>query len=387
MQSKCIYCNHDEFEPIFHRKNVPVRSNSPLKESEFSQNILGTLDIVYCNQCGLVFNREFNSNYLSIIYDENYSSGLPLSQNVLDKYHYIVDWIDENVPLKNKISIEVGASDFTFSKLLLKKHVKKVIAIDPSPVQTPPEKVELKKCYFPDDSLIKDVENADIIFMRHILEHVPLPIDTIQFLKSIKENAFLYVEVPRLENILNENKYYDFIYEHVSYFSSAFLHRLFQENGFNIINETMINDSQHVGMLVSRTLNQQPSSYDHTLNFNPALFHQRIDEDLSGLASIINDPGKTAIYGAGNHAIYTAAYLNLNPNTIVCLFDINPKKQGYYSPGTLIPITTPTVDKINKLDTIIIMAALHQNEIYTQIRNDYSFKGDIYGLYPKFSKL
>ena len=100
MTSQCIYCNHDEFESIFHQENIPVRANSPLKKSEFSQNILGTLDIVYCTQCGLVFNREFNTDYLPIIYDDNYSSGLPLSQGVLDKFQHIVNWIDEHASQK-----------------------------------------------------------------------------------------------------------------------------------------------------------------------------------------------------------------------------------------------------------------------------------------------
>ena len=81
---------------------------------------------------------------------------------------------------------------------MLQKQVKTIIAVDPSPVQTPPENVTLKTCYFPNDSLIKDVEDADIIIMRHILEHVTSPIDTIQFLRSMEENSFLYIEVPRL---------------------------------------------------------------------------------------------------------------------------------------------------------------------------------------------
>jgi predicted rRNA methylase YqxC with S4 and FtsJ domains len=66
------------------------------------------------------------------IYTENYSSGIPNSPKVLEHLKTIIDGAILKENIENQCVIEIGASDFTFSELLLERGASKVIAFEPS---------------------------------------------------------------------------------------------------------------------------------------------------------------------------------------------------------------------------------------------------------------
>nr|MDT0665530.1 class I SAM-dependent methyltransferase [Micromonospora sp. DSM 115978] len=78
---------------------------------------------------------------------------------------------------------------------------------------------------------------ADLVVCRHVLEHV---VDPLGFLKNVRaalgeRSAALYLEVPSGAWTVSEPGAWDWIYQHVSYFSPAGLQRLVTAAGFDVV--------------------------------------------------------------------------------------------------------------------------------------------------------
>ena len=72
--------------------------------------------------------------------------------------------------------------------------------------------------------------DADLVVLRHVLEHVPKPYDFLAMLKTIFGQAKIYIEVPSYDWIVANKTFFDITYEHVNYFSQRALKQLFESS-------------------------------------------------------------------------------------------------------------------------------------------------------------
>lgn len=78
----------------------------------------------------------------------------------------------------------------------------------------------------------------DLVYARHVLEHSPFPLLTLcEFNRVLKDNAFLYVEVPWAESFHTVNP------NHYSTLGKKSWRHLFDKSGLSIIKDVNINFS------------------------------------------------------------------------------------------------------------------------------------------------
>lgn len=392
MSSQCLICNSSNLKPIFKATNVPLAPNAPLEPSDFESEIFIELDIVQCQHCALIYNQAFLPSMIEKIYTENYSSGIPNSPAVLERYQYILDNAIGVNSINNTCAVEIGASDFTFSELLLDRGASQVIAFEPSDLfSTTNPRIHHINSFFSINKLPIHAEDVGLIVMRHVLEHVPQPLATLEELaRTARQGLKLYIEVPNAEDIIQQNRFYDFFYEHVTYFTPELLTKVLQNFGFTVHQATPLVQGQHFGILCEKTeptraeiLPIQPSESLQSVDS----FREYTDEFLKQLQKVINSYERVAIYGAGNHGLGVAALLDLDDRRVKCFLDLNKMKAGKYSPKTHIPILSPEMDSLQELEAIVIIAPLHQNEIAADLRGKFGFAKELWGTYPDIFRL
>lgn len=392
MIDKCLICESTELKKVFHATKVPLAPNAPIDKAGFDSEIFVKLDIVQCQHCSLIYNQAFEPLMIEKIYTKNYSSGIPNSPKVLDKYKKIIDGtiLSENVD--SKCVVEIGASDFTFSELLVERGASKVIAFEPSDLfQSKNPLIHHINGFFSPERIPVDSEEIDLVVMRHVLEHLPNPLDTVEQLASIaKPGLKLYIEVPNSEDIIKNYRFYDFFYEHVTYFNPDLLVKIMKNFGFTTHSVTQLVNGQHFGILCEKleTNNKNLLPIQATGNLQTVdNFDHYTQAFLQKIKKVIDSYDQVAIYGAGNHGLGVTSLLELNSGKVKCFLDLNKMKSGKFSPKTHIPIMPPKKEDLEKLEAIVIIAPLHQDEIISDLRNKLGFTKDLWVTYPDIGKI
>ena len=392
MLDNCLICNSTKLQLVFQSKDVPLVPNAPLDISNFDTEIFVDLNIVQCQHCSLIYNKAFDAALIDKIYTSNYSSGMPSSQSMMERCKIILDDLILKKNIENQCVIEIGASDFTFSELLLDRGASQVIAFEPSELfSTTNPRIHHIHTFFSLDKLPVPPEDVGLIVMRHVLEHVPQPLETLEELARIAQPGLkLYIEVPNAEDIIEQNRFYDFFYEHVTYFNPDLLTKVLQNLGFTIRQVAPLVQGQHFGLLCEKTEPTpkelpaiQPSASLQAVDS----FREYTDKFLKQLQEVMNSYDRVAIYGAGNHGLGVAALLELDAQRVKCFLDLNKMKAGKYSPKTHIPILPPDAESLQDLEAIVIIAPLHQDEIASDLRRKFGLTREIWGTYPDIFRM
>ena len=187
------------------------------------------------------------------------------------------------------------------------------------------------------------------------LEHQPNPN---LYLHNLYE--FFYMPAKITVPNCNEMRMYDYCIDHLMYFTDETLDFALQLNGFRVGMIMEVLD----GTTLEATVERRPFM-DAGDNFDW--------ESLYDLKMGITAPLKYGIYGAGHQTFTFLTLLNKSfINLLQCVIDDNPDKQGKYTPATNIPIVGP--EKLDELDTIIVMAGGYSDEIVKKLD---TFKGSV----------
>mgnify|MGYP000479810824 FL=1 len=253
MSKNCLVCQSEHLREVFKVNALPL-VQTPINDLNVSE-IFGDLDIVQCQHCSLIYNRAFNSAMLNKIYTENYSSGIPNTPKMLEKFQKIIDETILKKNIKNQCAMEIGASDFAFSELLLERGASKVIAFEPSNLFQPEDpRIHHVNGLFSPGKIPGNPEEIGLIVMRHVLEHIPEPINVIKQIASIAQRGLkLYIEVPNAKDIIENKRFYEFFYEHVTYFSPELLTKILKKYGFTTHTVNYLVNGQHFGILCEKT--------------------------------------------------------------------------------------------------------------------------------------
>ncbi len=387
--NKCPICGYKNNKIIFALNNIPISYSSPLEKNECGKEKLVDLKIVECGNCFHIYNSGFKTDYVYDLYRNKYSSGIANSKAVFDKYHFIIEKIIKNKNINNKIIVEIGASNLSFSKVLLSKNAKHIYAFDPSSYFKVKEKnITFINDFFNLDYLNCSFKEVNLVVMRHVLEHCPFPSRILEEISRLGvEGMKVYIEVPNVINILSNGRFYDFFYEHIHYFNPKFLKKFLSKFGLKTLETNFLADGQHFGILCEKSnspilndlCSQEFDSYSSTKINN---FKKNMDYFKTSFDFIINKYEEIAIYGAGSHSLGIASILDLNKKRIKYFLDLDKYKSGKYSPKTNIPIFNPYEVNLNIIQAIIIIAPLYQEEIIRNLRSEFNYKNHIWATHP-----
>ena len=186
----CPLCSSGLISTFYCTQNVPAFQNKAYPTQQIAESMIcGDVSLSFCEDCGFVWNTTFDSSLLK--YDENYRNEhgwySPLLQYHLRTVCYIL------LPYLSQQShvVEIGCGNATFLRKLGERWYT-VHGYDPAYEGTDPKIV--KEYYSLETVTQQSFGKADLIVLRHVLEHIA---DPLHFLQSIAEAndyfGFVYI--------------------------------------------------------------------------------------------------------------------------------------------------------------------------------------------------
>jgi SAM-dependent methyltransferase len=209
----------------------------------------------------------------------------------------------------------------------------------------------------------------DAFVARQVLEHVE---DMRDFLLTIRDNlragAVGLVEVPNLDKLIDEARFFDFIPEHVNYFTPRSLALAVQLSGFEVLEVATVQEGESLRALVKW---QSPTDYEPVVS--------RIESLRFDIATFVSDcqsqGKKVAFWGAGGKGLSMMAIADVSG--VRLLVDSDPAKVGLYTPVSHLCVASPEELALQGVDAVIVVAPAYENEIVTKLRTELAFSGQI----------
>jgi len=228
---------------------------------------------------------------------------------------------------------------------------------------------------------------ADVLIGNNVLAHVPDINDFVASLKHVlSHRGVVTMEFPHLKKMLECNEFDTIYHEHFFYHSLTTVSKIFAAHGLEIFDvEELLT---HGGSLRVFAKHQAFKNY----STNPSVARILKEEEKAGLkrlatyqqfsekvALVKNDllafllqakaEGKTVVgYGAPAKGNTLLNYCQLDSSALEFTVDKSPHKQGFYLPGTHIPIHGPEKIFATKPDYILILPWNLRQEIMKEMQ-------------------
>jgi SAM-dependent methyltransferase len=335
----------------------------------------GDLALVVCADCGFIFNRAFESNKL--MYGADYENTQACSPSFTEYIDGLVRHLVIERNVRNCHVVEVGCGNGLFLRKLIEYEGtdNRGYGFDPSHRGASVDlngRLRFARQYY--DSGCADVP-ADVIVCRHVIEHVQKPLELLQDIRKALANAVaprIFFETPCVEWILRNHVIWDFFYEHCSYFTAASLITAFQTAGFEVESVNHVFAGQYLWLeatlpQVPPAINRTPGSIvDQAQEF--ARSENKLKDDWVQKVSSLALKEKVAIWGAGAKGVTFANLIDGRRESVDCVVDLNPSKQGHYIPGTGHPIVSYEELVKRGVTTAILMNPNYREENLALLR-------------------
>ncbi len=332
---------------VFRQSKVPVFQNKVFaSEYEAKQAPVAEVELVQSSVSGFIYNRLFNPALMH--YDQNYQNEQANSGVFQDHLKRVLELL-KSFGLENKKVVEVGAGKGVFFQLMLDEKID-CWGFDPT-YEGSNERI--KKEYFSDKH--SDI-NADVIIMRHTLEHIPKPFSFIHTIaKANNYKGHLFVEVPTFDWISQKNAFWDIFYEHCNYFTEQSLGCMFHQP---LTGHFFGGQYIYLWADLSKLKNEIAANFEYTKK------KELVFEDkLNYYQEFINRHSGLAIWGAGAKGSTFLNLLDKGRKQIKYVIDINPAKQNKFIASTAHPIYSPLVIEKDPPENILVMNENYLTEI------------------------
>jgi SAM-dependent methyltransferase len=364
----CPGCDGHDLRAFFEARQVPVHCNVLYDSQDAAESApRGDISLVFCEDCGLIFNRWFDQSLTE--YSESYENSLYFSPAFREYADWLVDHLIDAFDLHGKDLVEIGCGSADFLSELCERGNNRGFGFDPS---APPSR-------FPRVTIVREYygpkhagQHADAVFSRHVLEHVGDPSSLLAGIRAaVDAGTRMYTEVPNASFILKDMSLWDVIYEHAGYFTYESLRRLLTINGFEVTDAFTGFGSQFLGMESVAGATFEPPGFDldelssMVDDFGDA-YQDRVAYWEQRLADWDGKGKRVALWGAGSKGV---TFLNIvaGANDISVVVDINPRKRGKHVPGTGQGVVGPEDLGSLGLDRVLVMNPLYSNEIASQL--------------------
>lgn len=227
---------------------------------------------------------------------------------------------------------------------------------------------------------------ADLLVGNNVLAHVPDLNDFVAGLKVLlKSGGIITLEFPHLLRLLDGNQFDTIYHEHFSYFSFSTAEEILHKHGLTIFDVEQI--PTHGGSLRLYACHREESSRPA----HPRVAQLREQESAAGLRNLdtyswfgekvretkralleflisAKRSGKSVVcYGAPAKGNTLLNYCGIGIDLVDYTVDLSPHKQGYFLPGTHIPIYHPEMLSRTRPDYIVILPWNLRDEILEQL--------------------
>jgi hypothetical protein len=198
------------------------------------------------------------------------------------------------------------------------------------------------------DRIVSQRTPADVLIVRHILEHASAPLEFIDALtRLVAPNGFLVVEVPDCSRAMDGGDYTTIWEEHTMYYTPETFRHGFPNRGLRVIRmeNYQYPFENSLVAIVATNVSSESTLPDSTVaereRRRGVSFAERFqtsrDRVRESLSAHRRNRGPIALFGAGHLACTFVSVFDV-ADSIDCIIDDNPHKRGLYMPGSRLPI-------------------------------------------------
>lgn len=363
---KCRFCGLDVIR-VIDLGFMPLAGNfldKSYAKNNFEDEKVYPLRLNFCTSCFLL---QVDSSISPKQLFKKYFYFSSSIKTLVDHFANVSRELQQFLPnKKNSFVVEIGCNDGSFVNSVAKLGYK-VLGIDPaSNIVTPLIKKghPIINGFFSESLAAKIVSKkgqADAIYSFHSLAHIEDMLDVVRGIRLLlKPNGYLAFEVHYLGNLINEFQYDMIYHEHQYYYSLTSLKIFFDRYGMEIFNVRKVSlragsiiyyvqnkktGKRKIQPMVKQVLQEEiQQKLDKAatyITFNKNIAQNR--KELLALLKKIKSQGHLlAGYGASGRGTVISNYCGLNKEYLEFVVDDAPAKNGLFTPGTHLPITSPT---------------------------------------------
>ena len=371
---RCLVCGGTSLKPLISIPDVPTLCNRLCaSEAEAANAPRGDISLTYCLDCGHVVNSAFNQARVN--YDGRFENSLSFSPRYRLYANATAERLINRYGLSGKHIVEIGCGSGDFLRLLCNS-ANHGEGYDPSQPTSRCAAGHGSVDIIGRNFAVEDARGADFVCCRHVLEHLPEPMDLLRQLRermAVRPDAAVFFEVPNGLFTLDRLGIWDIIHEHVSYFTPSSLVRAFQGAGLTVCCAQSAFDDQYLWL--EARVDGQPPTVDPPKRPPDALyssfgarFAEKIAEWRQRIDELRSERRRVVIWGAGAKGVMFLNLLRVASGAgIDQVVDINPRKHGHFVPLTGQRIVGPDSLLRDRPELVIAMNPEYEREIRSMI--------------------
>jgi SAM-dependent methyltransferase len=372
--SLCPVCGGRRTEVFLERLGVPAHQNVAYpSRSEALRAPRADLRMRACYGCGFAWNEAFDPSRVG--YDSHYDNTQHHSPRFSAHMRAMADRVLAALPAGAATVVEIGCGKGDFLRLLVADPVPGYRGIGYDTTYEGPSveaggRLRFERRLF-DRSCVAD--RPDAVVCRHVIEHISDPVTLLGELRAAlgKHRTRVFFETPDVAWILENGVVWDFFHEHCSLFTPSSLARAFRAAGFTMTAVEPVFGGQYLWLEarpdgtdaagggsvegLARSLPPEAGSFGVREREQVDRWRYRI-ESLAASSPV-------ALWGAGAKGVTLAHLCDPDASRLLCLVDINPRKQGRYVAGTGHPIVAPAVLRGRGPGAIILLNPNYESEV------------------------
>jgi len=377
--ARCPVCASAVLEPFLDLGDVPVFCNVQWPSvDEALRAKRAPLALSACPACGHVCNASYDPDLLA--YAPGYDNTQHFSSTFRDYARRLVRRLVDAYDIRGRTVVDIGCGRGDLLQMLCAEGGNRGFGFDPSfagaGAEGPADVTISRELFTPE----RGAELAPgLVCCRHVLEHVAAPDDFLVSLRAAVSGRgapVVYLEVPNGEQLLRESALWDYIYEHVSYFSRRSLALSLEKAGFEILalyedfgGQFLCADMRpRPGAAPGPGTAADPGGYSAALEAAARHMSEKLRHWRRWTRSLASDGRAAAVWGAGSKGVM---FLNLtgakSPKPIEFAVDQNPNKHGQYIAGTGQQVAPPERIVASGVEEVVVMNQIYFQEITNQL--------------------
>ena len=375
--SYCRLCeNQIKKIPILKLNHMPIAAQHFLTKKEINKkDKFLNLQILQCAKCSLVQLDIKPVNYYKSVITATSISGSTKTQRLEQMKNFC-----RKFKLKSKKVIELGCGsgamldiiNATGMKAYGLEYSKQSVAIGKN------NKRNIIQGYLNDLNELKS-SPYDAFICYNFIEHIPnINLFLNKIRENLKDNGVGIVTVPNLDYLIKTKSLYEFVADHLSYFTKNTICYLFEKHNFKILECKFINNKNDIFIMVKKI--------DYKLKikkFKPKILNLKndyaeVEKLIKHLKNISSDykkkNKKIAIWGAGHRTLALLVLAQLK--NIFFIVDSAKFKQNKFSPINFTKIVSPQNLDNRNIDLLIVMLpGIYPDEVINKLlRQKVSYK-------------
>ena len=368
--NKCRLCNSKLFtRSLLQLRGMPKAAQHFPNKNEFAEDKGITLNVFQCTECSLVqLNIDPVDYFREVITAASFSektrlARLDLMKKFISRFH-----------LQEKKILEVGSGKGDMLDIL-KDAGAVAIGIEASSESVEAGQSAGRKMVTGYIGEIDKIEGSpfDAFVSFNYIEHMPNPGVIInKIYNNMTTEGVGFVTVPNLEYLLRTKCFYEFVADHLSYFTKQTLKYAFESNNFKVLDcYTINNDNDILAVVKKKKSKEIEVSIKKKEPINISGYFKEVEDLMKNLNQIVNryktENKKIAVWGAGHRTLALLALSKLSK--IDYIVDSAKFKQGKFSPVLHLRILPPETLQKEKVDLVIVMVpGIYPDEVISTVK-------------------